>query len=401
MEGQIDQLLNEADAETTRALQLPAARGARSRGAAHPRRGPAHGRARRGGHPRGEPGPRRHTMRRWPWTSSRGDAIINEAQRGVSRLIAVTIATQAAGRARPPLPPDPRPRDLRARADGRPRGVGGEGGHQARARSRRSHGYLHLPEMAERAAVLVHGVLRALVDSDAVKARQIAADDDEIDRLYHATFDEVVELMRAGPGQRRARDADHHRVALPRADRRPGDEHRRGRGLSRDRRRRGPQSVTADGVARRRSGCCSCAPATRPGASWPRRCSGQAAGRPLRGPQRRHRAEGDQPADPPRPRRGRHRRVVGALEVGHRVPRPGVRLRRHRVRPGARELPGTSRARSDRSIGNSRTRRPPKGPRTSASTRSARRSTGWRSDHGRSRLIAAVALEAAVRCRAT
>ena len=53
------------------------------------------------------------------------------------------------------------------------------------------NGYVHLPEMAERAAVLVHGVLRALVDSDAVQAREVAVEHDEIDRLYHATFDEV------------------------------------------------------------------------------------------------------------------------------------------------------------------------------------------------------------------
>jgi phosphate transport system protein len=60
-------------------------------------------------------------------------------------------------------------------------------------------GYLHLPAMAEQAAVLVHGVLRARVDADAVAAREIAVLDDEIDRMYHATFDEVVELMRADP----------------------------------------------------------------------------------------------------------------------------------------------------------------------------------------------------------
>ena len=53
--------------------------------------------------------------------------------------------------------------------------------------------------MAERCAVLVHGVLRALVDVDAVAAREVAVQDDEIDVLYHATFDEVVELMRADP----------------------------------------------------------------------------------------------------------------------------------------------------------------------------------------------------------
>ena len=53
--------------------------------------------------------------------------------------------------------------------------------------------------MAERAAVLVHGVLLALVEADAVRAREVAVDDDEIDRLYHATFDQVVDLMRQDP----------------------------------------------------------------------------------------------------------------------------------------------------------------------------------------------------------
>ena len=46
---------------------------------------------------------------------------------------------------------------------------------------------------------LVHGVLRALVESDAVKAREIAVAGRRIDRLYHATFDKVVELMREDP----------------------------------------------------------------------------------------------------------------------------------------------------------------------------------------------------------
>jgi phosphate transport system protein len=31
-------------------------------------------------------------------------------------------------------------------------------------------------------------------------ARDVAARDDEVDRLYHRTFDQVVELMRADPG---------------------------------------------------------------------------------------------------------------------------------------------------------------------------------------------------------
>jgi phosphate transport system protein len=128
----------------------------------------------------------------------KGDAIINEAQRGVSRLISVTIATQ-----------QPVARDLRylLTLDHVTYELERMGDHAASvakaviklAPQPALHGYIHLPEMAERAAVLVHGVLRALVESDAVKAREIAVEDDEIDRLYHATFDEVVELMRADP----------------------------------------------------------------------------------------------------------------------------------------------------------------------------------------------------------
>ena len=128
----------------------------------------------------------------------RGDAIINEAQRGVSRLIAITIATQS-----------PVARDLRYlltldHVTYELERMGDHAASVAKAVIKLSpepplKQYIHLPEMAERAALLVHGVLRALVDSDAVKAREIAAEDDEIDRLYHATFDTVVELMRQDP----------------------------------------------------------------------------------------------------------------------------------------------------------------------------------------------------------
>lgn len=127
-----------------------------------------------------------------------GDAIINEAQRGVSRLISVTIATQ-----------QPVARDLRYlltldHVTYELERMGDHAASVAKAVVKLAPypplaGYVNLPEMAERSAVLVHGVLRALVESDAVKARQIAVLDDEIDRLYHATFDQVVELMRADP----------------------------------------------------------------------------------------------------------------------------------------------------------------------------------------------------------
>jgi len=128
----------------------------------------------------------------------KGDAIINEAQRAVSRLISVTIATQ-----------QPVARDLRYlltldHVTYELERMGDHAASVAKAVMKLApepplKEYIHLPEMAERGALLVHGVLRALVDADAVRAREIAAEDDEIDRLYHATFDTVVELMREDP----------------------------------------------------------------------------------------------------------------------------------------------------------------------------------------------------------
>jgi phosphate transport system protein len=53
--------------------------------------------------------------------------------------------------------------------------------------------------MGELTAQLVHGVLRALVDIDEVRAREVAALDDEVDHLYRRIFDQVLELMRADP----------------------------------------------------------------------------------------------------------------------------------------------------------------------------------------------------------
>jgi phosphate transport system protein len=129
----------------------------------------------------------------------KADARINDAQREVSRLISVTIATQG-----------PVARDLRylLTLDHVTYELERIGDHAASlAKQVRKLApepplaeYVKLPEMAERSAVLVHGVLRALVDADAVAAREVAALDDDIDRLYHATFDEVVDLMRQDPG---------------------------------------------------------------------------------------------------------------------------------------------------------------------------------------------------------
>jgi phosphate transport system protein len=128
----------------------------------------------------------------------KSDTRINDAQREVSRLISITIATQ-----------NPVARDLRylLTLDHVTYELERIGDHAASlakqviklAPEPPLAEYVKLPEMAERAAVLVHGVLRALVDADAVGAREVAVMDDDIDRLYHATFDETVELMREDP----------------------------------------------------------------------------------------------------------------------------------------------------------------------------------------------------------
>ncbi len=127
-----------------------------------------------------------------------GDGRINEAQRHASSLIASTIATQA-----------PVARDLRflLSLDHVTYELERIGDHAASvAKQVRKLApepplkeYVDLPAMGELAASLVHGILRALVDVDQVAAREVAARDDEIDALYHKTFAEVVDLMRAHP----------------------------------------------------------------------------------------------------------------------------------------------------------------------------------------------------------
>jgi len=128
----------------------------------------------------------------------KGDAVINEVQRSMTRLIAVTIATQ-----------QPVARDLRQLLTLDHVGYELErmGDHASSVAKQvlklasvaPLEGYVHLPAMAERDAELVHAVLRALVDLDEGAARAAARLDDEIDRLYHSTFDRAVELMQQDP----------------------------------------------------------------------------------------------------------------------------------------------------------------------------------------------------------
>jgi phosphate transport system protein len=126
------------------------------------------------------------------------DGRINEMQRKISTMITAVIATQA-----------PVARDLRflLALDHVSYELERMGDHASSvAKQARKLApfpplkrYVDLPQMGELCADLVRGILIALVDVDQTAARQVAARDDEIDLLYHRTFDEVLELMRQDP----------------------------------------------------------------------------------------------------------------------------------------------------------------------------------------------------------
>jgi phosphate transport system protein len=128
------------------------------------------------------------------------DGRINEVQRGVSALVAMTIATQA-----------PVARDLRFllaldRVTYELERMGDHAGSVAK-QARKLAGvvsmvtYDELTPMATLAAQQVRDVVMALVDIDQERARVVAARDDEIDRLYHQCFDDVLAEMRSDPAK--------------------------------------------------------------------------------------------------------------------------------------------------------------------------------------------------------
>ena len=127
------------------------------------------------------------------------DRQINEMQREISTLITRAIATQS-----------PVARDLRFllsldHVSYELERMGDHAGSVAKQVRKLApfpplKRYVDVPAMGELAASLVGDILRALVDVDVSAARAVAARDDEIDELYHRTFDEVVGLMRADPG---------------------------------------------------------------------------------------------------------------------------------------------------------------------------------------------------------
>ena len=101
--------------------------------------------------------------------------------------------------------------------------------------------------------------------------------DDEIDDLNHKTFADVVELMRADPDNVERGTTHPLRRALHRAHRGSCDEHRRGRGLPRERRGRGPEPVMHVGQAPD-PGPVRVHGELVPAASWPRRSCAEIGG---------------------------------------------------------------------------------------------------------------------------
>ena len=171
------------------------------------------------------------------------DRRINEAQCHLSSLIATVIATQ-----------QPVARDLRflLSLDHVTYELERMGDHAASvAKQARKLApfpppgtYVELPEMARLTAALVRGILGALVDIDEVAGpRRSRPATTRSTSSTTGPSTKTLDRHARRPGQRRPGDPDPVRRPLPRADRRPGDEHRRGHRVPRDRRDRGPQPL--------------------------------------------------------------------------------------------------------------------------------------------------------------
>jgi phosphate transport system protein len=125
------------------------------------------------------------------------DCQINDAQAELTGLVVTTIATQA-----------PVARDLHflialihaayelERIGDHAAGVARHAIKLGDATSPPGPG---LSRMGTIVSGLLHRVLRALADMDQEAAREVAAGDDEVDQLYHAFFERVLEKMRSDP----------------------------------------------------------------------------------------------------------------------------------------------------------------------------------------------------------
>jgi phosphate transport system protein len=126
------------------------------------------------------------------------DRQINEVQRKATAMIAAVIATQ-----------NPVARDLRYlltldHVSYELERMGDHAGSVAKQARKLApyppmKDYVVLPQLGERVADLVGGIIRALVNVDMDEARRVAKLDDEVDDLYHGIFDQVLVLMREDP----------------------------------------------------------------------------------------------------------------------------------------------------------------------------------------------------------
>ena len=128
------------------------------------------------------------------------DRNINCAQTDLSALIVTTIATQSpvAGDLRFVLSLAHVAYELERIGD-HAAGVAKQVAKLQGLRGTVSSAGSGLDRMGELASAILHGVLLALVDLDADAARKVAAQDDEIDRLYHNYFERALERMRVEP----------------------------------------------------------------------------------------------------------------------------------------------------------------------------------------------------------
>ena len=126
------------------------------------------------------------------------DGRLNEAQRLITALVARTIATQqpVARDLRFMLALDHVAYDLERMGD-HASSVAKQARKLAPMPNVGSNG--HLSEMGRLVAQMIRDVLRALVDVNDAQAREVAARDDQMDAMYHATFAEMLDAMRADP----------------------------------------------------------------------------------------------------------------------------------------------------------------------------------------------------------
>ncbi len=126
------------------------------------------------------------------------DQLVNDVQRSATGMIAAVIATQA-----------PVARDLRYlltldHVSYELERMGDHAGSVAKqARKLAPHApikdYVSLPTLGQQVADQVRGIVRALVDIDEARARDVAALDDAVDALYHGIFAQCLDLMREDP----------------------------------------------------------------------------------------------------------------------------------------------------------------------------------------------------------